>query len=236
MIVQHADDRLLLITQHDHSRLSGRIMARCADLAGHPRRGSILLAITEHDNGWVEEDAAPNVDARSGEVVDFVRATAEIKHTVWPRAVRHLSMEPWSAALVAQHAITVYERFRGDDAWKTFFATMEQLRDTMRREDGGRMEDLRADYAFVRLGDLISLCFCTGWAEEQQYDHWQVRLAGSDVIVTPDLFGGQRIPIEVPARALRAQPYRTGQELAGALRSSTPTTLTGEVFGIQDPK
>jgi hypothetical protein len=236
MIVQHADDRLLLITQHDHSRLSGRIMARCADLAGHSRRGSILLAITEHDNGWVEEDAAPNVDARSGEVVDFVRATAEIKHTVWPRAVRHLSMEPWSAALVAQHAITVYERFRGDDAWKTFFATMEQLRDTMRREDGGRMEDLRADYAFVRLGDLISLCFCTGWAEEQQYDHWQVRLAGSDVIVTPDLFGGQRIPIEVPARALRAQPYRTGQELAGALRSSTPTTLTGAVSGPQDPK
>jgi hypothetical protein len=225
MIVQHANDRLLLITQHDHSRLSGRIMARCADLAGHPRRGSILLAITEHDNGWVEEDAAPNVDARSGEVVDFVRATAEIKHTVWPRAVRHLSMEPWSAALVAQHAITVYERFRGDDAWKTFFATMEQLRDTMRREDGGRMEDLRADYAFVRLGDLISLCFCTGWAEEQQYDHWQVRL-----------FGGQRIPIEVPARALRAQPYRTGQELAAALRSSEPTTLTGAVSGPQDPK
>jgi hypothetical protein len=232
MIVRHANDRLLLITQHDHSRLSGRIMARCADLASHPRRGSILLSITEHDNGWVEEDAAPKVDAGSGEVIDFVRAPAEIKHAVWPRAVRRLSMEPRSAALVAQHAITVYDRFRTDDAWAAFFATMEQLRDTLLREDGGPMEDLEADYAFVRLGDLISLCFCTGWPEEQRYDRWRVARSGPDVLVAPDLFGGARIPLEVPARALLARPYRTGQELAAALRASEPTTLTGEVFGV----
>lgn len=229
MIVQHANDRLLLITQHDHSRLSGRIMARCADLANHPRRGSVLLAITEHDIGWVEEDAAPIVDPVSGDVVDFVRAPAEIKHAVWPRAVRHLSMEPWSAALVAQHAITVYDRFRTDEEWAGFFSTLEQLRDTMLREDGGRMEDLEADYAFVRLGDLISLCFCTGWPEEQRYGRWRVHRSGSDVIVTPDPFAGERIPIEVPARALMARPYRTGQELAAALRASEPTTLTGGV-------
>ena len=235
MIVQHANDRLLLITQHDHSRLSGRIMARCTHLVNHPRRGSILLAITEHDNGWVEEDAAPKVDTESGEIVDFVRAPAEIKHAVWPRAVRHLSMEPWSAALVAQHAIAVYERFRSDDAWKTFFATMEQLRETMLREDGGRIEDLHADYAFVRLGDLISLCFCTGWPDEQEYERWHVRRSGSDVIVAPDLFERERIPLEVPARALMARPYRTGQELAAALRASEPTTLTGAVSGPQDP-
>ena len=236
MIVQHANDRLLLITQHDHSRLSGRIMARCVDLVSHPRRGSILLAITEHDNGWVEEDAAPKVDSETGEVVDFVRAPAEIKHAVWPRAVRHLSMEPWSAALVAQHALTVYDRYRTDDAWFTFFASMEQLRDTMLREDGGSIEDLEADYRLVRLGDLISLCFCTGWPEEQQYERWRVHRSGSDVIVTPDLFAGERIPFEVPARALMARPYRTGQELAAALRSSEPTTLTGAVSGAQDPK
>lgn len=231
MIVQHANDRLLLITQHDHSRLSGRIMSRCTDLVSHPRRGSILLAITEHDNGWVEEDAAPRVDAGSGEIVDFVRASAEIKHAVWPRAVRHLAMEPWSAALVAQHAVAVYDRFRSDQAWANFFTAMEQLRDAMLREDGGRIEDLEADYAFVRLGDLISLCFCTGWPEEQQYDRWRVQRSGSDVIVAPDLFGGERIPFEVPARALAARPYRTGQELAAALRSSEATTLTGAVAG-----
>jgi hypothetical protein len=211
-------------------------MARCADLASHPRRGSILLSITEHDNGWVEEDAAPTVDADSGEVVDFVRAPAEIKHAVWPRAVRHLSIEPWSAALVAQHAITVYDRFRTDNAWAAFFAAMEQLRDSMLREDGGRMEDLQADYAFVRLGDLISLCFCTGWPEEQQYDRWRVARSGPDVLVAPDLFGGERIPLEVPARAVVARPFRTGQELASALRASEPTTITGEVFGPQEPK
>src|SRR5581483_8368207 len=59
MIVRRTGGRIQLITQPDHAQLAGRIMARCAALADRPRRTSILLAVAEHDNGWAEEDAAP---------------------------------------------------------------------------------------------------------------------------------------------------------------------------------
>src|SRR5687768_1060872 len=125
MIVCVRHDVLQLITQPDHAHLARRIMERCVPLAVRPRRDRILRAIGEHDNGWAEEDAAPTVNPASGDVADFVHAPLSVRHRVWPRAVARLANDPWAAALVAQHALTVYERFRMDAAWATFFAGME---------------------------------------------------------------------------------------------------------------
>ena len=121
MIVRQLSDRVQLISQPDHARLAGRVMAHCTTLEDSPRRDSILLAIREHDNGWEEEDASPTVDLETGKVVDFVTAPLAIRHRVWPRAIERLSADPWAAALVAQHAITVYDRYRPDPSRTTFF-------------------------------------------------------------------------------------------------------------------
>lgn len=230
MIVRQAGAGLLLITQPDHAQLAGRIMRHCVALADHPRRGAILHAIAEHDNGWAEEDAAPLADPGSGGVVDFVAAPLAVRHRVWPRAVERLARDPWAAALVAQHAITVYDRFRPDPAWAPFFAAMEALRDRM-AGFGDAAADLRDDYAFVRLGDLVSLTFCTGWTDDQRYADWTVRLSGDRVRVAPDPFGGSVIPIEIAAREIPAGPFRTDAELRDALARAPTTVLRGAASG-----
>ena len=92
-----------------------------------------------------------------------------MRHGVWPRAIARLADDPWAAALVAQHAITVYDRFRSEAEWTPFFADMEAARDAMVRASGMPLDDLAADYPFVRLGDLISLVFCTGWTDAQRF-------------------------------------------------------------------
>ena len=96
-----------------------------------------------------------------------------------------LAHDPWAAALVAQHAITVYDRFRSDSEWASFFAEMETARDAMLRASGLPLDDLLDDYAFVRLADLISLTFCTGWTDEQRFGEWTVNGVGARVVVTP---------------------------------------------------
>ena len=189
MIVRILPETIQLVTQPDHAQLAGRIMEECLPLAMHARRASILLAAAEHDNGWIEEDAAPAVDA-GARVVDFVTAPLSVRHGVWPRAIARLAGDPWAAALVAQHAITVYDRFRSDDAWTQFFADMEALRDNRLARTTLHLDDLVADYAFVRLGDLISLTFCTGWTDEQGFGGWTVHLSGASVVVAPDPFDG----------------------------------------------
>jgi hypothetical protein len=231
MIVRVRQGVLQLITQPDHAHLARRIMERCVPLAAHSRRDRILHAIGEHDNGWTEEDAAPTMDPASGEVVDFVHAPLGVRHRVWPRAVARLATDPWTAALVAQHALTIYERFREDAEWTAFFAEMESARDSRLRVSGLPLAELVSDYAFVRVADLISLTFCTGWTDEQGFADWTVQLSGTRVIVTPDAFGAAAIPLEIAAKEIRNRPFGSDEELRAAVRSAPAVTLCGEVIG-----
>lgn len=207
-------------------------MERCVPLASHPRRDVILYAIGEHDNGWSEDDAAPSVNASTGEVVDFVNAPADVRQRVWTHGVARLADTPWAAALVAQHAIVIYDRFHSDAAWAPFFDAMRSARDAMVRTADSVLDELSTDYEFVRLADLTSLTFCTGWTGEQRFGGWVVRLSGTRVL-TPDVFGGAEIPIEIAAKEIENQRFRADDELHNALRLATSRTLTGTVVGAR---
>lgn len=230
MIVRAIDGELLLISQPDHAHAAGEIMEYCVPLASKPRREEILHAITEHDNGWAEEDAAPKVDA-AGKVVDFVNAPLSVRHGVWPRGVSRLDGDPWAAALVAQHAITVYDRFRPAPEWTSFFTRMEAARDALVLDSGLTIDELKSDYAFVRLADLISLTFCAGWTDEQRFGEWTVVLDGSRVLVSPDPFGGTAVPFDIQGKRIPDRPYRSDDALRAILKEAGTTRLQGEVAG-----
>jgi hypothetical protein len=231
VIVRQLDDRLLLITQPAHAHLSRLVMERCVALRERPRRASILHAIGEHDNGWAEPDAAPEVDPAAGRIYDFVSAPLRVRHGVWPRGVARLAQDPWAAALVAQHAIAVYDRYRGQPEWDPFFAEMKASRDALLRASGQARAELEADYVFVRLGDLISLLFCTGWTEGQRVGPWSLSTAGTRVIVSPDPFAAAAIPLEIEAREIRSGPFRSNTELREALAFAGAVTMSGTAAG-----
>ena len=228
MIVRPAPNALHLITQPDHARLARTIMERCIPLVDHPRRDAILHAIAEHDNGWTEEDAEPTVDPVTGDVADFIRVPVHVRHRVWPRGVARLA-EPWPAALVAHHAATVYDRFRKESQWTSFFAEMEAARDARVHRSGLTHDDLLADYPFLRLGDLVSLAFCTASTDEQRFGPWTLKLAGSRVTVAPSPFAGSTVDFEIVAREIRTGPFQSDAELRAAVREASSRILRGQV-------
>ena len=165
-------------------------MAHWTSLAAAERREAILGALHHHDDGWSEPDAAPTIDPETGTVRDFIGVPAAVKQAVWPRALAGLAGAPWTAALVAHHAATVYDRFRGDPAWDGFFTGMERERARLLAATGLPMDALVRDYVYVRLGDLASLAFCNAWTEPQSLGPWTIRL------------------LEASSPAGRAQPVR----------------------------
>jgi len=244
MIVRSADGVLHLISQPDHAALARRIMERWAPLYGAERRQSILLAVEEHDYGWNEPDTHPSIDPASGRVFDFISLPTPAKQAVWPRGVARLAdQDAWAAALVAEHALTIYERFRAEPEWTGFFAMMTATRDTLVSQSGRTPAQLTHDYGYVRIGDLLSLVFCNLWREEQTYDRWQFRLhegregheghEGQEglVAVTPDPFAGRPVPIAVTAREIPDVPYESDAALQAAIRISPRITLHGLVSG-----
>lgn len=231
MIVRSAGATIELITQPDHARLARAVMEHCVALRLHPRRDSILHATGEHDNGWAEMDEAPMVEAQTGEILDFIHAPAAVRQEVWPRAVSRLASDPWAAALVAQHALTAYDRFRQDAEWTAFFDEMTSKRDETVTRAGAEQTTLLEDYLFVRLGDLISLAFCLGRPGEQQFADYTITLTGTSVVVEPDLFDGVSIPMEIQARAVAKRSFRSDVDLRDAVAEAPPVTLRGEVRG-----
>lgn len=232
MILRPAQGALQLVTQPDHAALARRVMERWRPLEGHPRRDVILLAIGEHDNGWREADAAPLVDHATGGVADFVHVPLDVRQGVWPRGVnRAAATHPWAGALIARHAIYVYQRYRTDPAWSWFFDEMAALEGHLVEAAGLTLEALAGDYEFLRLGDLASLAFCAGWTDEQRHAGTAMQLAGERLVVVPDPFGGDTVPLVVSARVLTDRPYASDDELREACRLAPTIELTGVAAG-----
>jgi hypothetical protein len=232
VIIRGSQDHLFLIGQPDHAKLSAAVMAAWQrDPMADERRELILLATGEHDNGWREEDAAPLVDPPSGRVLDFVTAPDAVRQRVWPRGIGRLASTPYAAALVAHHALSVYERSRPDPAWQPFFDRIEALRDDMLKQAAPfSIDSLEPDYFFVRMGDLISLIFCNGWQEPQKLGDYELRLDGPRLSIRPDPFNRREVLLSVEARQLPNRPLAAAEALA-AFQSAPVVTVTGVALG-----
>jgi Protein of unknown function (DUF3891) len=228
MIVRPAEGVLHLITQPEHAALARRIMEHWEGLRRHGRRSSILLAIEQHDSGWREPDASPTIDPLTGRIHDFINVPAAVRQAVWPTSVARLAGDPLAAALVAHHAVTVYDRYRSDEAWAGFFPAMEGRRDALAAAGGVSPQALLDDYVFLRIGDLISLVFCTRSTEPLNHASRTFRLDGDRVILAPDSTGAA-LSFGVTALEVADRPYRSDEDLRDAIARAPAVTLEGAV-------
>jgi hypothetical protein len=248
MIVRATGSDLLLITQPDHAALSASVMREWKEegFPLRPTREAALFATALHDIGWTEEDATVSLNPASGWPYDFMTLPDERRQAIWPRAIATLSAEStYAAALIAQHALTIYRRNRLDPGWSSFFATLEGERDrwfdAAERPDGraraidppaGTRTSFLQDYTTLRLGDLLSLAFCSGWTEPEQLEGYSVWSDGDRLLVSPDPFGGEQVPFEVAARRLPRAAYRSDDELHEAWAAAPTVRLGGLALGV----
>ena len=232
MIIRPHQEGQLLITQPDHAALAARVMSHWTGLDS-PRRSDILIAVGAHDNGWLDVDAVPLRDGRTGGILDFMHVPLEVRQGVWPRSVALLHATPYAAALVAQHAIHIFSRFRGDDDWTPFFRQMEQLRgEALARSGAAPLETLIREYMFVRLGDLISLTFCNAWPDVSGEDYgYTIRRDGTRVIITPDPFAGHEVPVAITGRLLPHDSLTDPAAARVAWEAAPPVTVSGVISG-----
>jgi hypothetical protein len=222
----------LLITQPDHAALAGAIIGawRANGLPASPRRDTVLFATSHHDDGWMEIDVAPLVGA-DGEVLDFINSPDDVRLGVWPRVVAKFAEQPYVAALTAQHALSIYEPYRGHAIRAAFFAEMQRLRDAaLARATPRTPADLASDYFFVGLGDTLSLTFCNAWTEPRRVGDYGIQLVGDRLIIAPDPFDGAELPLKIAGRRLPNRRF-TSAEAASAYLAAPVVTLDAVLSG-----
>jgi hypothetical protein len=238
MIVREEGSSYLLITQPDHARLAGEIVAAIHNepsLHG-PERDTLLLACREHDNGWTEIDAHPTVDPLTGRPYDFISGPLHVKLDVWLRGITRVARaNPHAAALVAEHALTVYAYRREEPSWAQFFVSITSLRDDLLAQigatNGPRRQAFDDGYRCVRLGDSFSLQFCNAWEAPQQTLGYTGRLEAQTLVISPDPFAGTHVPLRIEARAIPARRYVDDADLRTEIAAARRMTITGSARG-----
>jgi len=219
MIVVHDGPEILLVTQSDHAHFSGELLSlwRGDGLEANPRRDDIVFAAREHDNGWREADAAPRVDAASGEPHGFLTLPAEDRIEVWRRGVaRHRATRPHAALLIHQHAIELHRAYGAGDEYAELLAEVVASRGELLEETGIDEATLLADYTLIRLTDALSLKACRCFPGPGEHAGRRFWLEAGDLVIEPlPLAGVTRF--RIPCRRVERRRYAGDADLGGAL-------------------
>ena len=240
MIVRQDSDARVLITQPDHAALAAHILEhwRSDGLAAHPLRTRIIGATRVHDIGWADEDAAPRLNPQTGLPYDFITMPEDVRQAVWPRAVEILHDSPYEAALVAQHALSIYRRDEGRPAVDSFLRTMADARDRLFRVCQDTMPEATLPsfmqaYALLSIADLFSLIVCHRWTHAYDADQYRATLVGDTLRVSPDPFGGETVPFRIAGRRLERGHYASDTDLREAWASAPVVWTEGTLTGVR---
>jgi Protein of unknown function (DUF3891) len=112
MISRQNGRELLLISQHDHSQLSGELAKRIGNGLFAPPSPfeSVVHAIADHDCGWEDEDRRPAIDPQ-GQPVQIFEADAMTAVNAWEKSVNPLiARDPYAGLLVSLHTMALANR------------------------------------------------------------------------------------------------------------------------------
>ena len=113
MLLRKTGPGVIAISQPAHAWLSGLMAAAW----GNPRfaapepRQEVCLAAGLHDIGWLDWEADPEFDPRTGWPRVFADVPAEHHTQLWLRGVRHVEVYGrYAAILVSMHGDTIYDK------------------------------------------------------------------------------------------------------------------------------
>ncbi len=125
MLKTRVDDQIWLVHQPDHARVSGYLAAHWGNANDFARPGEfaasadpellrqeVIHAIAEHDNGWWEWEAAPDLDTTDSlplNLPDVTRANRDAGLNRWRLGVPRLAdRHPYVSLLISMHAYWLY--------------------------------------------------------------------------------------------------------------------------------
>ena len=116
------DDRIWLVTQPDHGRLAGQLAAHWGNRDGFAPLGSFggpadaqlrreaVFAIAQHDNGWWEWEATPDLSPDDGLPLSLGEVLRDQVAGMerWRVGLRRFPRSPYANLLISRHAHWLY--------------------------------------------------------------------------------------------------------------------------------
>lgn len=144
MVCPYDDERLLLILQVDHSRVTGWLAAHWGngDFAPPSPYPSMVLAAQEHDTGWWDWEIKPHLNDE-GLPPDYIGSIKHLGQTVWLDFYRHgitrlAEQDAYAGYMVSLHAEALLSQGRGLLAYMPDYTVYPEVRAFLEEQESYR--------------------------------------------------------------------------------------------------
>ena len=241
MIVNSLATGTEVIFQPAHALLAAQAAAQWRAEARPRPWQETVVAIAQHDNGWVEWEEAPTL-TEAGQPRNFTETSLEESMAQWRRGVaRGQHQSRWVGLLISHHATHLLGPRRGEGEGMAAFLD-EQALGQARVEQalGVSPDEVARAYALLRWCDWLSLLLCWRRLPDDgspislgvacDDEPYAMRRRDEEVVtVEPWPFGAERFELSVEARHLPWHYFDDGAALRQALDHAPIVTRRWQV-------
>jgi hypothetical protein len=167
MILMEREQSYFMVTQNDHAHLAGEIAQNCKEdyFFDDNRAKEVLLAIQEHDRGWIELDTAPVWNDKTQKPYSFIDYPLALKITFYKKGLDEMEkMSKYAGLLCSLH----YSSFIQDPSEPTvreFWNEEKQRQEQLSKElqlagNEVKQRTLMYHLDLLKFCDYLSLYIC----------------------------------------------------------------------------
>ncbi len=249
MIRREIKNGWIIITQKDHSILSGDIMNHWGNSKFSPPKpkDEVLFAVAEHDNGWAEWEENPQINPLNKYPKNFLEMNYKDQADIWKRSyLRYSKQHTYASSLIALH----FDKFNTSVLKKNKNALLlkteikkfvsENLKLTS-TEEKSLSEEIINNLKFVQIGDIISLALCHGWRstriDEIPYSlngpNTSIMLKSDDGLnyrIYPFPFSKNPITVSIEGKIINKKTFKNNNEFLEVFKKSEKTNLKFTIY------
>ena len=248
MIIRSTYPGLTLIRQTDHARICGDMARAWGGEGFEPVQPEELvsLAAAEHDDGWIEWEATPQLNPETGRPYTYIDIPIEQHLEIYRRGIAGAGAHHrYAGVLVSLHGSLLYTRFRsGQPGAEEFLEEQKELRSQWIEEATEKEPELAplceestlmANQDLLFAWDALSLFLCHGdvWLDEIEvptdYEGGRTRIQvggdGSTLTLSPFPFDRTPLQLSILAFHLDDDRFDEGEAFRRALGDAEQVRL-----------
>ncbi|WP_174727842.1 DUF3891 family protein [Mesobacillus harenae] len=167
MIVFEREQDFVMVTQHDHANVSGEVAEYWneEDFPGLHRKNEVVLAVRQHDRGWINLDASPLWNSHDRKPYSFMDYPLEPKISSYKKGIDEVvEISGYAGLLCSLHYASFLENSTdpaGKQYWKEEIQRQQMLLKELEIEENTiQKKELNEHLDLLKFCDNISLYIC----------------------------------------------------------------------------
>jgi hypothetical protein len=176
MIICEREQSFIMVTQHEHAKVSGKIAQNWKDdyFYGIERKDEVVLGIYEHDRGWIEADAAPIWNDKQHKPYSFIDFPVASKVTYYKKGIDEVEkMNKYASLLCSSHYVSFLQNDVNPSGRQFLMDEIKRQQHLLKELGiGGKKDDTEKIFIYhlniLKFCDNLSLYICLNQPGEKK--------------------------------------------------------------------